>query len=169
MSFSIITTVFNSQDFINDCLESIKSQSMSKKKIEHLIIDAGSTDNTIRIIKEFRKKNKHIKLFIKKDCSIYEGLNIGIKKAKNKYIGIMHSDDFYHNTNVLKDIEKKFKSNKNLDGVYSNVSFVKRFNKKKIIRVFKSKEFSKKELLKCEHPPHTSLFLKNNYFKLSSL
>ena len=56
MSFSIITTVLNNEDFILDCLESVKKQNINKKKIEHIIIDGGSEDKTVDIIKNFKKK-----------------------------------------------------------------------------------------------------------------
>ena len=165
MSFSIITTVLNNEDFIIECLKSVKNQTIKKKDLEHIIIDGGSSDKTIEIIKKFKKKNKYVKLYVKKNCSIYEGLNIGIKKTKNKFIGILHSDDFYNNNDILSSVWQIFKSNKNLDLVYSNIKYAKRSNKEKIIRVFKSKKLFKNDLLKCEHPPHTSIFLKKNVFQ----
>lgn len=165
MSFSIITTVLNNEDFILDCLESVKKQNINKKKIEHIIIDGGSEDKTVDIIKNFKKKNEYIKFFFKKNFSIYEGINFGIKKSKNTYVGILHSDDYFFDKNVLNLIKKKFENNKNIRAIYSNVLFVNRFKKNKILRHFKSKQLTKKDFLKCEHPPHTSLFINRNVFK----
>ena len=58
MTFSIITTVLNNESFILDCLESVKKQNINKKEIEHIIIDGGSNDKTVNIIKKFKKNNK---------------------------------------------------------------------------------------------------------------
>ena len=164
MSLSIITTVLNNEEFIYDCLKSVKSQNI-KKNIEHIIVDGGSEDNTLAIIKKFKKKNNYIKLFQIKNIGIYQGINYGIKKAKNEYIGLLHSDDFYKNKKVLKNVIKIFNKNKSLPAIYSNVEIVKRSNSKKILRLFKSKQLYSKDLLKCQHPPHTSLFLKKSLFK----
>jgi len=65
MSLSIITTVLNNEKFIYECLQSVKRQNI-KKNIEHIIVDGGSEDKTLAIIKKFKKKNKYLKVFQKK-------------------------------------------------------------------------------------------------------
>ena len=165
MSFTVITTVLNNEKFILNCLQSVKKQKFKKNKVEHIIIDGGSTDKTTDIIKKFKKKNKYIKFFYKKNSSIYEAINFGLKKSNNTYIGLLHSDDYYFNTNILNTVEKNFKLDQNIKAIYANVKFVSRFNKNKIIRYFKSKQLKKSDLLKCDHPPHTSLFVNKDVFK----
>ena len=66
MIFSIVTTVLNNEKFVLQCLNSFKNQNINKKLVEHIVIDGGSTDKTISIIKNFKKKNKSIKFFSKK-------------------------------------------------------------------------------------------------------
>ena len=56
MSFTVITTVLNNEKFILNCLQSVKKQKFKKSKVEHIIIDGGSTDKTTDIIKKFKKK-----------------------------------------------------------------------------------------------------------------
>lgn len=165
MSFTIITTVLNNEEFILDCLQSVRKQIIKKKEIEHIIIDGGSVDKTVDIVKNFKKKNKYVKFFYKKNLSLYGGINFGIKKSKNIYIGILHSDDYFFDKNVLNLVKKKLKNNKKIEAIYSNVLIVNRFKKNKILRQFKSRQLTKNDLLKCEHPPHTSLFINRNVFK----
>ena len=105
MSFSIITTVLNNEEFILSCLKSLKNQTINKNEIEHIIVDGGSVDNTAKIIRNFKKKNKYVKLFIKKRTSIYEAINFGLKKANKDYIALLHSDDYIKNIDTLKIIK----------------------------------------------------------------
>ena len=165
MSFTIITTVLNNEKFMLNCLQSVQKQNINKKKIEHLVIDGGSSDETLNIVRTFKKKHKYVKLFLKKKSSIYGGINYGIKNSKNKYIGLLHSDDYFFNNNVLNIIEKNFRNRNNVKAIYSNVKFVSRSNKNKVIRYFKSRNLKKSDYLKCDHPPHTSLFLEKSIFK----
>ncbi len=164
MIFSIVTTVLNNEKFVLQCLNSFKNQNINKKLVEHIVIDGGSTDKTISIIKNFKKKNKSIKFFSKKS-SIYEGINYGIKKSKGKIIGILHSDDMYSNNNVLSFVKNQFDKNNQVDAIYSNIKIVKKNNKNKILRYFKSKQLNYEDYLKCDHPPHTSLFLRRKVFE----
>ena len=164
MTFSIITAVLNNERHILSCLKSLKNQSFNKKNIEHIIVDGGSTDNTLQIIKNFKKKNKYLKLFIKKKSSIYQAINFGIKKANNRIIGLLHSDDYFRDKNALKFINEVFKNNKKVDAVYSNITFVDRNNENIIKRIYNSRQLSHQDFLRGEHPPHTSLFLKKKIY-----
>ena len=163
-SISIVTTVFNDKENIKFCVDSVKSQNL-KKNLEHIIVDGGSKDGTIKILKKLKKDNKHISLYLKKKLNIYEGINFGIKKAKGNLIGLLHSDDFYKTNNTLKTILKEFKKNPLSLAVHSNVSIVRRNKIKKEVRYFKSKELNSTDFIKGIHPPHTSLFIKKKVFK----
>lgn len=163
MSLSIITTVLNDEKNISNCLSSVIEQKITKN-FEHIIVDGGSNDNTLSIVNKFKKKNKHIKLYIKKNLSIYDGINLGIKKSKFKYIGVLHSDDFYRTSNSLKYIIAEFNKDPRLPAISSNVCIVKRNNIKKRVRFFNSRQLNYLDFLKGLHPAHTSLFLKKNIF-----
>lgn len=162
-SISIITTVLNDEKNIASCINSVKSQKI--KKLEHIIVDGGSSDKTFLIIKKFQKKYNHIKIYRKNKINIYEGLNFAIKKTKNNYIGVLHSDDFYKDPNCLKLVVKEFKKNKGISALYSNVSIVKRSDINKQVRFFQSRQYSSKDFLNGFHPPHTSLFVKKHIFR----
>tara|TARA_B100001989_G_C24547543_1_gene471970 strand:- start:2224 stop:2982 length:759 start_codon:yes stop_codon:yes gene_type:complete len=164
MSFSIITTVLNGEKFLSDCVNSIQKQKYSKN-IEHIIIDGGSKDNTINLIKEFSNNFKNINFFLEKNISIYEGINIGLKIAKNKFIGILNSDDFYNDDKVFENLELVFQNNPDISAIHSNVKIFKRNNLNEIYRIYNSKDFNPEDFFKCDNPPHTSLFLKREIYE----
>ena len=114
LSFSIITVVLN-QEKIKKTIESLKKQNY--KNFEHIIIDGGSSDKTIDII----KKNKDFISYweTKKDRGIYHAMNKGIKKAKGDIIGILNADDYFY-SNCL-EIAKKYFKNQDIDFLFGTV------------------------------------------------
>lgn len=94
-SFSIITAVFNGQDYITKCVESIAKSNYDLNLIEHIIVDDGSTDNTKKICEELSKKYSHIKFYSKNNGNWGSVINY-VKKnnlAHNDYIVLCDADD----------------------------------------------------------------------------
>lgn len=117
INFSMICTIINEEKNIANFLNSIINQ--SKKPDELIIVDAGSIDNTIKIIRKYQKRYPWIKLFIAPGLNRGEGRNLAIKKAKGKVIVSTDAgcllDKYW-----LKEITEPFK-NPNIDivvGVY---------------------------------------------------
>lgn len=95
---SIIIPCFNHEKFIGRCLRSILDQSLDRKKYEIIVIDDGSSDNSLKIIKTFSDEIKIIKN--KKNMGLPYSLNLAIKSSKSKYFVRLDSDD-YVNKNFL--------------------------------------------------------------------
>ena len=113
---SIITVTKNSEKFLKKNLLSVQGQTY--RNFEHLIIDGGSTDKTIEIIK---KNKKNIEYFeSRKDKGIYDAMNKGIRKCKGDIIGILNSDDYYYR-NTLQIVNNYFNQNKNIDFLFGSV------------------------------------------------
>lgn len=109
LSISIVLPVYNGEDFIEECIESILLQSFSD--FELIIIDDGSIDNTVSLIQ--KHEDSRIKL-IKNNHNFVQSLNLGISLAQGKYIVRMDADDIM----VQNRLEKQFyfmKSNPNVD------------------------------------------------------
>ena len=158
MKISILTCVLNNEKFIEDSIKSFQKQDYENK--EQIIIDGGSTDNTIDII--HRKKNEKIKVYSSKDDGIYDAINKGIKLATGDIIGILHSDDFYENEEVLSDVMKEFKST-NADLVYGDLVYVSKKKNLKI-RYWQAGKFFDKKINKGWMPPHPTVFVKKVVF-----
>ena len=91
---SIITAVYNNEKYLKECLNSIYNQSY--KNFEHIIVDGGSTDKTLNILKEHNNKIDY--WCSKKDKGIYDAFNLGMKLSKGDIICFVNSDDqFYSN------------------------------------------------------------------------
>ncbi len=93
---SIVTPCLNSEKTIRDTIESVLYQTY--KNIEYIIVDGSSTDNTVKIIKEYLPKfHGRMKFVSEKDNGIYNAMNKGIKMSSGNIIGIINSDDYYEN------------------------------------------------------------------------
>jgi glycosyltransferase involved in cell wall biosynthesis len=90
---SIITPTFNSEKYIEQCIKNVVDQQCTN--IEHIIVDGGSTDNTVAIIKQFAKNHAHIRWISEKDKGQSDAMNKGIQMAQGTYIGFLNADDDY--------------------------------------------------------------------------
>ena len=149
MKISIITICFNSQDSIKKTIESIKCQTYSD--FEYIIIDGGSSDNTIDIIKQYNFVDKFIS---ESDKGIYEAFNKGINIASGEIIGFLNSDDTYYDENSLKNIVDSF--NKNTDCVFGDLIFTNKKNEVK--RFWKGSEFVNGAFQKGWMPAHPTFY-----------
>lgn len=160
MQISIITATFNSEDFIQDAIQSFADQNFANKEL--VVIDGKSTDSTLEIL---ANNNHHINTLVsEKDKGIYDALNKGIDVAEGDVIGILHSDDFLAHSKVLEQVSAKFAENPSLDAVYGDLQYVDRQNPAKIIRHWSSGAYNVNNFQKGWMPPHPTLFIKKECF-----
>ena len=106
MKLSIITINYNNAEGLRKTLASVAVQTYSN--IEHVIVDAASTDGSVEIIKEYAGISKHTVFWSsKRDKGIYDGMNDGIKKATGDYIQILNSGDILAAPNVTERMVKQ--------------------------------------------------------------
>ena len=91
MKISVITATYNSSSHIAGCLTSVNNQTYPK--IEHIIVDGASADNTLEIINT--SPNRVAQLIAEPDIGIYDAMNKGIGLATGDIIGTLNSDDSY--------------------------------------------------------------------------
>ena len=102
---SIITVVKNNEKYLEQTIKSVLSQEY--KNFEYIIIDGGSTDNTISIIKKFSNEIDY--WLSENDHGIYDAFNKGMQLAKGDFIGMVNSDDTLERNalSILVSIYKK--------------------------------------------------------------
>ena len=159
-TISVITAVFNRRKTIEDAVRSIQSQSY--KDVEHIVVDGGSNDGTLDILRSTLSGN--FKLISAIDDGIYDAINKGVSLSSGEVIGLMHSDDFYADSEVLNDVAKLF-SISAIDIVYGDLDYVSKDDPKHIVRRWVSGEFSRNHLKYGWMPPHPTLFVRKKVFE----
>lgn len=89
---SVIIPVYNTQEYLQKCLDSIINQTMTN--IEIICVNDGSTDNSLSILENYQKIDSRINIINKKNGGLSSARNIGIEHAKGKYIAFVDSDDY---------------------------------------------------------------------------
>jgi len=114
--FSIITVVYNGDKFLEKTITSVINQSC--KDFEYIVIDGGSTDKSLEIIKKYEKKIDY--WVSEKDKGIYDAFNKGMIVSKGKFIGFINSDDIYKKK-ALSIISNYIRKNKVVDFIFGSV------------------------------------------------
>ena len=100
---SVIIPVYNSEEYILRCLKSIINQKLGKDKIEIIVVNDGSKDNSEAIIRTFiakeeKRQNVDIKYFSKENGGLSDARNYGIERAKGEYLSFVDADDYIKET-----------------------------------------------------------------------
>jgi len=120
MLITIITVVYNGDKYLECAIQSVLSQSY--KNIEYIIIDGGSTDGTVDII---RKYEDGLAYWVsEKDNGIYSAMNKGIMMSRGDYIGLLNSDDWYEPDAIRHLVQILNSSSTSVDIVYGDMNIV---------------------------------------------
>lgn len=164
MKFSIITISYNPGRLLKDTIDSVLSQDYSN--IEYIIIDGGSTDGTVDMIKSY--DGSISKYISDPDNGIYDALNKGIALATGDVIGLVHADDLFADGSVLSSIAETFETSK-ADAVYGDLVYVSRDNTDRVIRYWRSGVFDPARLKFGWMPPHTALYVTREVYEKARL
>lgn len=118
VKITVVTVCLNVEDSIEETMLSVVNQTYAN--VEYIIQDGGSTDNTLHIVEEYKKKY-NINLYSEKDTGLYNAMNRAVKHATGDYILFLNSKDVFCSEHVLEDIV----ANMNADLVMGNVIRVK--------------------------------------------
>lgn len=159
MKISIITVCFNSAKTISDTINSVASQNYYDT--EHIIVDGGSTDGTVKIIENAPSVARFIS---EPDNGIYDAMNKGIDMASGEVIGILNADDFYVNGLVLNQIARIF-NNEDVNACYADLIYVKERDTSKVVRYWKSQNFKPGLFLDGWMPAHPTFFVRKSVYE----
>ena len=139
MKITLITACYNSAGTIRTAIESVLAQ--RGVDVEYIVVDGGSTDETVEILKDYEKKLFNLSTFqpfnfrwlSEKDSGMYDAINKGIKMATGDVVGILNADDVLADDETLKRIAAAFeprntlntRNGERIDAVYADIRFVR--------------------------------------------
>lgn len=104
---SVIIPVYNVEKYLHECLDSVVNQTL--KDIEIILIDDGSTDDSLKICEEYKNEYSNIVLFKQKNSGSGKARNLGIESAKGEFVIFLDSDDYYPENDILETLYKNAK------------------------------------------------------------
>ena len=162
MKISVITATYNSAETVRDTIESVLRQ--THQDWELIIEDGVSKDNTLAIVREYEPLCQgRMRIFSEKDDGLYDAMNRGIARATGDVIGILNSDDFYHDEFVLEDVNNAMEGQP-VDCVYGDLKFVQANNTKRVMRIWKGSQHENGAFLRGWHPAHPTFYARRECF-----
>jgi len=153
---SIITTVKNGEKYIEENINSVRAQLFSR--YEHILIDGNSSDSTMNIVNRYSNHFSYV--ISENDAGIYDGLNKGIERSQGEIVGLLNSDDFFYDENVLSEVNKIFNEH-DVDVVYGDLIYLKK-DSELVSRNWRAGYFKKRSLIFGWMPPHPTVFLRKS-------
>lgn len=163
MKISIVTVTFNSEKTLADTIESVLLQDY--EDYEYIVIDGGSKDSTVDIIKRYEPEfDGKMRWISEPDKGMYDGINKGIRMATGDVVGIINSDDFYHRSDILRIISESFTQNPGIEAIYGDVRFVNPDHLDKTVRYYSSAHFKPSKFRWGWMPAHPTFFTYRSNF-----
>ena len=156
---TLITVCYNSAGTVADTLKSVNEQIY--ENIEHIIIDGASTDNTLDVVKKLGQRVT--KVISEPDKGIFDAYNKGLALASGEIIGILNSDDFYFDENVISKVMSVF-DDPSVDACHANLIYVDSLDTNLVTRFWKSWDMTGRHLELGYMPAHPTLFLRREVY-----
>jgi len=158
LKVSVITVSYNSAATIGDTLCSVASQEYPH--IEHVVVDGGSTEDTMKIVAQF----PHVARAVSEpDRGIYDAMNKGVAMATGDVIGFLNADDVYADDSVVQRIAACM-AEAPLDAIFADVAFFKGDDKQQLLRRYRSDRFTPERIGWGWMPAHPSLYVLRRLF-----
>lgn len=119
---SVVTVCLNAQDFINQCIQSVLSQEFDD--FEYVIIDGGSTDGTVDIVRQYQDQVAY--WHSRPDRGLAHAFNLGVEHSSGKWLIFLNSDDYFASNLVLREMASCLTAYPDADVVFGQVAVVTR-------------------------------------------
>lgn len=159
MKISIITVCFNAAATIRDAVESVGAQSYPD--IEHIVIDGGSTDGTLEVLKSVNGRIS--RLVSEKDDGLYDAMNKGAGLCTGEVIGFLNADDFYAQPDILEHVAAIFRDD-TVDVCFGDLLYVDRHSPHLVRRHWEAGVFVPGRFASGWAPPHPTFFVRRSIF-----
>ena len=134
---SVVVPVYNTELYLKECIESLIHQTL--KNAEFIFVDDGSTDSSVKIIEEYRRKDHRIRLIQQKNQHAGVARNKGLEEARGKYIIFLDSDDFFE-LNMLEEALRHAEENQAEVTVFGYYSYDNQTKTVEAVPVLKREE-----------------------------
>lgn len=162
VTISLITITYNSAKTVRTTFESVLAQTY--KDIDYWVIDGGSKDDTLNIIKEYEEKfDGRMHWISEPDKGIYDAMNKGIMRSTGDIVGILNSDDLFFDNTVLETIKNAFE-NTATECVFANLVYVSEHDINKITRVWKGTPYKEGKFKYGWGPAHPTFYTKRECY-----
>lgn len=157
---SVITAVFNRVGTIAQALASVRSQSWPQ--IEHIVIDGGSTDGTLEVL---RAHAADLAAWVSEpDGGLYDALNKGLARATGDVIGFLHADDVYATPDALAHVARAFEDPQ-VDAVYGDLVYTRKDDATRVVRYWRAGGFTPGQMGRGWMPPHPTFYARRSVYE----
>jgi glycosyltransferase involved in cell wall biosynthesis len=159
MKISIISVTFNAASTIREMLDSVAAQ--THRNIEHLVIDGGSSDGTVELI---RRHGARVSVLVSEpDKGTWDAMNKGLRLATGDIVGFLNADDEFIDDGVVARIADVMKDVE-LDACYADLIYVARDEPQRMVRDWVSEPFRPGLFLKGWMPAHPTFYARRSLF-----
>lgn len=160
MKISLITVTYNSAATLQHTIDSVAMQDYDD--IEYIVVDGASQDNTVDIIKA--NTNRIHAWKSEPDKGIYDAMNKGLLMTTGDVVGIINSDDFYHDKNILSLVAEQFRD-ETVDAIFGDLIFVDSTDLSRVVRKYSSRNWHPGKFARGFMPAHPTFFVRRKYYE----
>jgi glycosyltransferase involved in cell wall biosynthesis len=171
MTVTLVTACYNSAAVIRTAMESVLRQTWPE--IEYIVVDGGSADGTVDVIREFEPKfGGRMRWVSEKDHGMYDAINKGIRMAPGEVVGILNADDVLASDEIIARVAEAFLGT-SLDAVYGDIRFVadcrgvglETLRGERTVRYYSARHWRPWMLQWGFMPPHPSVYIRRACFE----
>ena len=163
MKLSIVTVCYNPGPILAECLQSVATQEF--REFEHWVIDGGSDDGTVELLKrEEKRSDGQLNWISETDDGLYDALNKGLDCVTGDVVGFLHADDFLAHPRVLSEVVDCMQD-QSLDACYADLVYVDAEDASVVKRNWRSEPFRVGMFLQGWMPPHPTFYARRAVYE----